>query len=118
MDKKITAILEKFKIALQAQGIKVSRFILFGSCASEKATEGSDIDVAVVSENFKDINLLKRLELIGLALAKAKIFEPIEALGYTEEEFASKGQGTFIGDEIKSKGIQARLSDSDDGQII
>jgi hypothetical protein len=45
------------------------------------------------------------LELIGLALAKAKVFEPIEALGYTEEEFASKGQGTFVGDEIKKKGI-------------
>jgi predicted nucleotidyltransferase len=106
MDQKITEILEKFKSALQAQGINVSRFILFGSRASEKATEESDIDVAVVSENFKDLNLLKRLELIGLALAKAKIFEPIEALGYTEEELASKGQGTFIGDEIKSKGIQ------------
>jgi predicted nucleotidyltransferase len=106
MDKKITEILEKFKSALQAQGINVSRFVLFGSCALGKATETSDIDVAVVSENFKDINLLKRLELIGQALAKARIFEPIEALGYTEEEFASKGQGTFIGDEIKSKGIQ------------
>ena len=106
MDKKITEILEKFRFALQAQGIKVSRFILFGSCASTKANQESDIDVAVVSENFKDMNLLKRLELIGLALAKAKIMEPIEALAYTEEEFASKGQGTFVGDEIKSKGIQ------------
>ena len=106
MDKRIPEILEKFKSALQEQGIKVSRFILFGSCASSTATEGSDIDVAVVSESFKDINLLKRLELIGQALARAKIFEPIEALGYTEEEFESKGQGTFIGDEIKSKGIQ------------
>jgi len=106
LDKKITDILEKFKFALQEQGIKVSRFILFGSYASAKATEESDIDVAVVSESFKDVNLLKRLELIGLALAKAKIFEPVEALGYTEEEFTSKGQGTFIGDEIKSKGIQ------------
>jgi predicted nucleotidyltransferase len=106
MDKEITEILEKFRFALKEQGIKVSRFVLFGSCASAKATEASDIDIAVVSEDFKDINLLKRLELIGLALAKAKIFEPIEALAYTEEEFASKGQGTFIGDEIKSKGIQ------------
>ncbi len=106
MDKKITKTLEKFKSALQAQGIKVSRIILFGSCASAKAKEGSDIDVAVVSENFKDMNLLKRLELIGLALAKARITEPIEALGYTEEELASKGQGTFLGDEIKSKGVQ------------
>ncbi len=105
MDKKITKTLEKFKSALQAQGIKVSRIILFGSCASTKAQEDSDIDVAVLSENFKDMNLLQRLELIGLALAKARIFEPIEALPYTEEEFASKGQGTFVGDEIKSKGI-------------
>lgn len=106
MDKKITKTLEKFKSALQAQGIKVSRIILFGSCASAKAKEGSDIDVAVVSENFKDMNLLKRLELIGLALAKARITEPIEALGYTEEELASKGEGTFLGDEIKLKGVQ------------
>jgi len=106
MDKRITEILEKFKSALQEKGIKVSRFILFGSCASAEATEESDIDVAVVSESFKDINLLNRLELIGQALARAKIFEPIEALGYTEEELESNGQGTFIGDEIKSKGIQ------------
>ena len=118
MDKRITETLEKFKSALQAQGIKVSRIIVFGSCASEKATQGSDIDVAVLSEDFKPMNLLQRLELIGRALAKARIFEPIEALAYTEEEFASKGQGTFIGDEIKSKGIQARLSDSNDEQVI
>lgn len=106
MDRKITEILERFKFALQAQGISVSRFILFGSCASSKATKESDIDVAVVSENFKDMNLLQRLELIGRALAKAKIMEPVEALGYTEEEFESNGEGTFLGDEIKSKGIE------------
>jgi len=105
MDKKIAETLEKFKSALQAQGIKVSRIILFGSCASAKAQEGSDIDVAVVSEDFKPMNLLQRLELIGRALAKARIMDPIEALAYTEEEFASKGQGTFIGDEIKEKGV-------------
>jgi len=106
MDKRITETLEKFRFALQAQGIKVSRIILFGSYASAKAEEGSDIDVAVLSENFKDMNLLQRLESIGLALAKARIMEPIEALGYTEEEFASNGAGTFVGDEIKSKGLQ------------
>jgi len=32
--------------------------------------------------------------------------EPIEALGYTEEEYNSEGEGTFIGDEVKSKGIE------------
>jgi predicted nucleotidyltransferase len=57
MDKKITKTLEKFKSALQAQGIKVSRITLFGSCASAKAAQGSDIDVAVLSEDFKCMNL-------------------------------------------------------------
>ncbi len=65
------------------------------------------MDVAMISEDFKNMNLLKRLETIGLALAKAKIMEPIEALGYTEEEFLAKGKGTFLADEVKSKGIEA-----------
>jgi len=62
-------------------------------------------DVVVISDDFKEMNLLKRLETIGLALAKAKIMEPIEALGYTEEEYNSEREGTFIGDEVKSKGV-------------
>ncbi len=106
MDKKISKTLKEFKAALAAVGIRVSRFILFGSYATGETKEGSDIDVAVISDDFKGMNLLQRLETIGLAFAKAKIMEPIEAIGYTEEEFISKGEGTFIGDEVKSKGIE------------
>jgi predicted nucleotidyltransferase len=106
MDKKITKTLKEFKSALEAAGIKVDRIILFGSYATGNATEGSDIDVAVISEDFKGMNLIKRLETIGLALAKARIMEPIEAIGYTKKEFALKGKGTFVGDEIKPTGVQ------------
>ena len=106
MDKKISKTLKEFKSALEAAGIKVDRVILFGSYATGNAREGSDIDVAVISEDFKGMNLLKRLETIGLALAKAKIMEPIEGIGYTKKEFASKGKGTFTCDEVKSKGVQ------------
>jgi uncharacterized protein len=106
MDKKITKTLKEFRSALEAQGIKVNRIILFGSYAKRRPRRESDIDVAIISENFKGMNLLQRLETIGLALAKARIMEPIEAIGYTEEEFASKGEGTFIGDEVKSKGVE------------
>ncbi len=106
MDKKIAETLKEVKIALEAAGIKVSRIVVFGSHATGKATQGSDIDVAIISEDFKDMNLLERLETIGLAFAKAKIMDPVEAIGYTEEEFTSKGEGTFIGDEVKSKGIE------------
>ena len=108
MDKAVIDLVKKLEDALQQQGIRVNRIILYGSQASEKATEHSDIDVAVISDDFKGMNILERLETIGLALAKARIMEPIEALGYTEEEFASKGKGTFIGDEVKAKGVEVK----------
>ena len=50
--------------------------------------EDSDINLIVISENFKEMNLRERLEILGLAAGK--IFEPIEALGYTEEEVRNK----------------------------
>ena len=100
--------LKEFKSAFEDMGIKVNRMILFGSYTQGTYREGSDIDVAVILEDFKNINLLKRLKTIGLAFAKAKIIEPIEALGYTEAEFSAKGKGTFLGDEIRSKGIEIR----------
>ena len=107
MDKKVAKTLKKFRTALEAEDIRVIQMILFGSYATGKARKGSDIDVAVISQNFKGMNLLQRLETIGLVLAKARIMEPIEDNGYTKEEFASKGEGTFIGDEIKPRGLLA-----------
>jgi len=105
MAKKITETIERFKQSLEEMGIKVKKIIIFGSYATKRARKHSDIDVVVISDDFKEMNLLKRLETIGLALAKAKIMEPIEALGYTEEEYNSEREGTFIGDEVKSKGV-------------
>jgi len=60
----------------------------------------------VISDAFEKMNILERLEAMGLAMAKARIMEPIEPLGYTEKEFSSKDKGTFIGDEVKAKGIE------------
>jgi len=108
MVKAVAYTIERVKQALELQGIRASRIILYGSQASGKSTENSDIDIAIISDDFKNMNILERLEAIGLALAKAKIMEPIEPLGYTEEEFSSKGKGTFIGDEVKAKGVEVR----------
>jgi len=106
MDKKVTEAIKRFEYALEELGIKAKKIIIFGSHARGKARKHSDIDVVVISDDFKEMNLFKRLETIGLALARAKIMEPIEALGYTEEEYNFEGAGTFIGDEVKSKGIE------------
>jgi len=106
VDKTVIDTISKVKQALLHQGFKVNKVILYGSQATGKTEEYSDIDIMVISDDFKGMNILKRLETIGLAIAKAKIMEPIEPLGYTEEEFSLKGKGTFIGDEVKAKGIE------------
>ncbi|MEA2005563.1 MAG: nucleotidyltransferase domain-containing protein [Acidobacteriota bacterium] len=106
MDKKILKTLKIFKNTLEDMKIHVKRIIIFGSYATGKEKKDSDIDVIVISNDFNGMNIFRRLEILGLALARAKIFEPIEAIGYTEEEFTSRGEGTFIGDEVKTKGVQ------------
>lgn len=111
MDKAVIDLVKKLEDALQQQGIRVNRIILYGSHAGGKAKEHSDIDVVVISDDFKGMNILERLETIGLALAKARIMEPIEPLGYTEEEFSSKGKGTFVSDEVKTKGLEVKLKE-------
>ena len=37
---------------LEEEGLRVAKIILFGSYAREQATEESDIDVAIVSDDF------------------------------------------------------------------
>lgn len=106
MDKKIIEAIEQFRFSLTESGIRVKKMIIFGSYAVGKAEKHSDIDVVVISDDFKDVDILRRLEMMGLALAKAGIMEPIEALGYTEEEYDSEREGTFIGDEVRSKGVE------------
>jgi len=105
MAKKIAETIERVKHSLEDIGIKVKRVIIFGSNAIGKHHVHSDIDIIVISDDFKTMNLFKRQEIIGMALARAKIMEPIEALGYTEDEYNSQGEGTFIGDEVKPKGV-------------
>lgn len=106
MDKAVIDTISRFKQALLQQGIKVNKVILYGSQVTRKAEEHSDIDIVAISDDFEGMNILERLETIGLAMAEARIMEPIEPLAYMEEEFSLKDRGTFIGDEVKAKGIE------------
>lgn len=94
------------KEALEAMDIRVERVVVFGSHAEGSADEESDIDIAVISGDFRDKNILQRFELLGTAFARAKITTPVDAIAYTPDEFESKKEGTFAGDEIKSKGVE------------
>lgn len=81
-------------IEIEKLGVKPQKILLYGSYAKGTPREDSDIDVIVISEDFKDMNLRERLELLGIAAGR--VFEPIEALGYTEKEIEADKKGTFL----------------------
>ena len=93
----IKRIVVHCKQILKTFGINVQKVILFGSYARGNPGEYSDIDLVVISKDFKNYNLRERLELLGLAAGK--VFEPIEALGYTPEEMVKEKKAhSFVGD--------------------
>jgi len=86
MDKStVLDIISRFKEAIENQSIKVDKIILYGSWAYGIPHEWSDIDLIVISESFKDKGYWDRIEILSKAIYK--VFEPIEALAYTPEEW-------------------------------
>ena len=63
-----------------------AHIILFGSRATGKAGESSDIDLIIVSERFKDVPFPNRM---GAFLRAIKPEPDVEAFCYTLEEFDS-----------------------------
>jgi len=96
----VKEIVKQYKEALQKCGIKVERFILYGSFAQGNPREDSDIDLVVISENFQKMNLRERLEVLGIGAAR--IMKPIEAQGYTLEEIESAPEISFLSEILKS----------------
>jgi predicted nucleotidyltransferase len=56
-------IINFFGKQLKARGLSISKFILFGSQARGGATAGSDIDIAIVSVDFRGKDIFKRVNL-------------------------------------------------------
>jgi len=93
-EREIEEIISRYTIEIEKMGIKPQKILLYGSYAKGNPREDSDIDLVVVSDNFKNMNIRERLELLGIAAGK--VFEPIEAIGYTTDEMESNKKGTFL----------------------
>lgn len=90
----IEEIIKAYKQVLMALGINVERVILYGSYASGNQREDSDIDLVIISKDFRKMNLRERLEVLGIAAAR--IMEPVEAKGYTPEEIQITQEASFL----------------------
>jgi len=95
-------IINQFLSELQKH-IFVSRIILFGSYAKSQQDKWSDIDLAVISDDFNDVPYLDRLFMLGKFAWQAKT-TVIEALGFTEEEYNHTSKLDFL-NEIKKNGV-------------
>ena len=90
----IKEIIEEYKQTLQKLGINVERVILYGSYAKANQRKDSDIDLTVISKDFRKMNLRERLEVLGIAAAR--IMKPVEAKGYTPQEIEMTQEASFL----------------------
>jgi len=99
MDKKaVLEIISAFIKAIESEGIKTDKLILFGSYSKGQFREDSDIDVVVISRDFNNKSYWERIDMLSRAIYS--IFEPIEATAFTPEEW--QRQESFIADFAKN----------------
>jgi predicted nucleotidyltransferase len=89
---KVVKVVEFMARELRGRGLTISKIILFGSQARGKATAESDIDIVIVSEDFRGKDIFERVELIkGAEVATIKKFVvPVDILLLTPEELESQ----------------------------
>ncbi len=88
MDKStVLRIISDYGKALEAEGVKPQKIILFGSYSTGTQHEGSDIDLIVISEDFVGKDYWERINVLAAAIVR--VFEPIEAVAMTPEEWQS-----------------------------
>ena len=83
--------------ALQGQGLRISKVILYGSRARGTAGAGSDIDLLVVSPDSAGMPPWRQWEALGKATAAVR--QHIEALACTPEEIETQkgNRASFLG---------------------
>lgn len=88
MDKSaVLGVISRFKRALESRSISVDRIVLFGSYAAGTQQDGSDIDLIVVSKDFANKGYWERIDVLSDAIYE--VFQPIEAVAMTPEEWES-----------------------------
>lgn len=85
--------------------IKVKGVFIFGSQVRGKTHKGSDVDLIIISPNFKKIPFIKRLELLShFRQAEITRSVPMDIFGYTPEEFKEIDKESIIMREAKKEG--------------
>lgn len=67
--------------------IKIKGVLLFGSFAYGKPDKHSDVDLAIISPDFKKMNFYKRMDWLQFQRDKTTFQIAMDVIGYTPHEF-------------------------------
>ena len=105
VEKEILEKLRAFQTALEKEGIRVEKIILYGSRAAGACHEDSDIDVAVVSPDFGSDRFEEGVRLFQIA---SKIDPHLEPVPISAEAYEHDTWVPLVY-EIREKGITVHL---------
>ncbi len=91
-EKQLIKIVDYLAAEIRKNGISISKIILFGSRAEGRSAADSDIDVAVVSEDFRGKDIFQRTDMLQDASARTirKFAVPVDLVLLTPKELHSK----------------------------
>ena len=101
----IITLINKFIKIIKDDNIKIYKVILFGSYAKGNYNKNSDIDLAIISPDFKENEHIKNMSLLLLKACKLKA--DIQTIPFSIEEYNNpKG----IMEEIINTGIEIMVA--------
>lgn len=102
--KKVLEVIKDYLKNLEGK-ITIKKVILFGSAARDKMSRDSDIDLIVISPQFKKMEFMKRLIFLSRARRIMKKGFPMDIFGYTPREFEKLSRESIMLGEAKKEGV-------------
>jgi len=89
VDAKVLEAVNFFSLQIRNSGIRINNLILFGSSGTGTSTPGSDIDIAIISDDFANLDIFDRALLTKDAeIQTVKKFRvPLDVITLTTEEY-------------------------------
>lgn len=105
--KKALAVVRDYLQNLEGK-IGVKKVILFGSASRGEMHRDSDIDLIILSPDFKKIEFMDRLILLNRLRRGMKKTAPMDIFGYTPKEFNKLSKESIVLKEAKREGVRIK----------